>query len=127
MLTCPFCEFEQAGIVAESELAVALWDAHPVTEGHTLVVPRLHVTSIYQLSVQDQAALWVMVGQVREALIRRFAPDGINIAVNDGLAAGQTIDHAHIHIIPRRNGDVPDARGGVRNIIPSRHVTGKSE
>ncbi|MGO9302638.1 MAG: HIT family protein [Candidatus Korobacteraceae bacterium] len=120
MLTCPFCEFEQAGIVAESELAVALWDAHPVTEGHTLVVPRLHVTSIYQLSVQDQAALWVMVGQVREALIRRFAPDGINIAVNDGLAAGQTIDHAHIHIIPRRNGDVPDARGGVRNIIPSR-------
>jgi diadenosine tetraphosphate (Ap4A) HIT family hydrolase len=76
--------------------------------------------SIYELSVRDQAALWDMVGRVRETLIRQYAPDGINIGVNDGLAAGQTVDHAHIHIIPRRIGDVPDARGGVRNIILSR-------
>ena len=120
MPTCPFCDLEQGRVLAESEVAVALWDAHPVTEGHALVVPRCLVMSIYELSVRDQAALWDMVGRVRETLIRQYAPDGINIGVNDGLAAGQTVDHAHIHIIPRRIGDVPDARGGVRNIILSR-------
>ena len=66
----------------------------------------------------EQTALWMMVGEVRALLIQRYSPDGFNIAVNDGTAAGQTIAHAHIHLIPRRAGDVADPRGGVRNIIP---------
>lgn len=100
MPTCPFCDLEQGRVLAESEVAVALWDAHPVTEGHALGVPRCHVMSIYELSVRDQAALWAMVGRVRETLIRQCSPDGINIGLNDGLAAGQTVDHAHIHSSP---------------------------
>jgi diadenosine tetraphosphate (Ap4A) HIT family hydrolase len=70
--------------------------------------------------MEEQSALWAMVAEVREALLNQFLADGINIGVNDGLAAGQTVEHAHIHLIPRRQGDVPDPRGGVRNIIPSK-------
>jgi diadenosine tetraphosphate (Ap4A) HIT family hydrolase len=76
--------------------------------------------SIYQLSADEQSALWAMVGEVRALLLERYAPDGFNIAVNDGIAAGQTIEHAHIHVIPRRKGDVADPKGGVRNIIPEK-------
>ena len=83
-------------------------------------MPRRHVTSIFDLSTQYQAALWVMVGQVRESLLQQFVADGINIGVNDGSAAGQTVKHAHIHLVPRRKGDVADPRGGMRNIIPGK-------
>jgi diadenosine tetraphosphate (Ap4A) HIT family hydrolase len=117
MSLCPFCGFDRTKLVAESEVAIALLDAFPVTEGHTLIVPRRHVTSIFQLSSQDLAALWAMVGEVRQGLQQNLSIDGINIGVNDGSAAGQTIEHAHIHLIPRRKGDVQDPRGGVRNII----------
>ena len=120
MTPCPFCEHDPGRILAESDVAVAIQDAYPVTEGHTLVVPRQHVTSVYRLSSTDQSALWVMVGRVRNLLVQRYAPAGFNIAVNDGAAAGQTIDHARIHLIPRSLGDVPDPRGGIRNIIPAK-------
>lgn len=78
-----------------------------------LVVPRRHVGSIYEPSSAEQAVIWELVGNVREQL----APDGFNIGVNDGLAAGQTVMHAHVHIIPRWEGDVPDPRGGIRWVI----------
>jgi diadenosine tetraphosphate (Ap4A) HIT family hydrolase len=100
-----------------NEVAVALPDAHPLADGHTLVVPRKHVGSVYELSVTDQAAIWKLVGEVREQLLAKYQPDAFNIGVNDGFAAGQTVSHAHIHIIPRRHGDVPDPRGGIRWIL----------
>jgi diadenosine tetraphosphate (Ap4A) HIT family hydrolase len=120
MPSCPFCQADRDRVLLESEVAVSFLDAYPVTEGHTLISPRQHVTSIYQLSTGEQSALWAMVGEVRALLVRRYAPDAFNIAVNDGILAGQTIEHAHIHVIPRRKGDVLDARGGVRNIIPDK-------
>jgi len=120
MNRCPFCSFNRDRLVAESEVAIALRDAFPVTEGHTLIVPRRHVSTIFQLSPEDLAALWAIVGEVRKRLHKDLTIDGINIGVNDGSAAGQTVEHAHIHVIPRRKGDVPDPRGGVRNIIPSK-------
>lgn len=120
MNLCPFCSFHQSRIVAGSEIAIALKDAFPVTEGHTLVVPRRHVMNIYELSAEDQAEMWALVGKVREVLLLQIAVDGDNIGVNDGWAAGQTVEHAHIHIIPRRKGDVPDPRGGIRNIISNK-------
>jgi diadenosine tetraphosphate (Ap4A) HIT family hydrolase len=92
-------------------------DAFPVAEGHTLVVPRKHVGSIYELSLAEQSTIWNLVGRVREQLLTRLAPDGFNIGFNGGLAAGQTVMHAHVHIIPRWKGDVPDPRGGVRWVI----------
>jgi diadenosine tetraphosphate (Ap4A) HIT family hydrolase len=120
MNTCPFCNFDRTRLVSESESAIVLRDGFPVADGHTLVIPRRHVRSIFQLNSADQAALWVLVTDVREQLIESVSADAINIGVNDGWAAGQTVEHAHIHLIPRRQGDVADPRGGIRNIIPSK-------
>ena len=114
---CPFCSPADRRVWLENEQAVAFADAFPVTDGHTLVVPRPHVSSIYELSAAQQSALWDLVAAVRERLLLGLKPDGFTIGVNDGLAAGQTVDHAHIHVIPRRTGDVPDPRGGIRWIV----------
>jgi len=83
-----------------------------------LVIPRKHVASVYDLTIQEQNAVWDLVRIVRERLLVKLKPDGFNIGVNDGVAAGQTVPHAHVHVIPRRAGDVPDARGGIGWIIP---------
>ena len=117
---CPFCEPDADRVWLENDIGIVLWDAFPVTEGHTLVVPRQHVASIYELPAEEQAALWTLVAEARSRLNEDLAPDGFNIGLNDGEAAGQTILHAHIHIIPRRDGDVNDPRGGVRWIIPEK-------
>jgi diadenosine tetraphosphate (Ap4A) HIT family hydrolase len=117
MSQCPFCSLAPGRKWIEKEDALAFPDAYPVTDGHALVIPRKHVSSIYELNANEQAALWDLVGEVRERLLASLKPDGFNIGVNDGLTAGQTIDHAHVHVIPRRKGDVPDPRGGIRWII----------
>jgi diadenosine tetraphosphate (Ap4A) HIT family hydrolase len=96
---------------------VAVPDAFPVTEGHTLVVPRKHVTTIYLFNAAEQKAIWALVAEVRERLLAGLKPDGFNIGFNDGLAAGQTVEHDHVHVIPLRAGDVPDPRGGMRWVI----------
>jgi diadenosine tetraphosphate (Ap4A) HIT family hydrolase len=111
---------EPSRIRRESEFAVALADAYPVAEGHTLVIPRRHVASLFDLSEEEQAALWRLVALVRNELLAELRPDGFTIGVNDGPAAGQTVLHAHVHIIPRRQGDVPDPRGGVRWVLPQK-------
>ena len=95
-------------------------DGYPVAQGHTLVVPRLHVPSVFDLAPEAQAAVWKMVAQVRAQLIDELHPDGFTIGFNDGVAAGQTVMHAHVHVIPRWNGDVADPRGGVRWVIPDK-------
>lgn len=102
----------------EHEDAIAIRDKYPVSEGHTLIIPRRHIRSLFDLQAEEQAGMWSMVAEVRAFLVRQFAPDGFNLGVNDGDAAGQTVDHAHVHLIPRRRGDQPDPRGGVRNIFP---------
>lgn len=115
--TCPFCSVPAGRVVLECSVAVGVADACPVAEGHTLVVPRAHVGSIYELPADQQAAIWQFVGAVRQQLIEQYGVKSFNIGVNDGTAAGQTVQHAHIHVIPRRPGDVPDPRGGIRWII----------
>jgi diadenosine tetraphosphate (Ap4A) HIT family hydrolase len=119
---CPFCNIDASRTVAENPSAIALHDAFPVTAGHTLVVPRQHVTSIFDLAEADQTQLWELVSRVRSILTTRFSPDAFNIGINDGEAAGQTVPHAHVHIIPRYCGDVPDPRGGIRWIIPEKAI-----
>lgn len=114
---CPFCEPEADRVWFENDLGIVLWDAFPVTQGHVLVVPRRHVARIAELSENEQAALWALVMKARTRLDDDLHPDGFNIGVNDGRAAGQTVMHAHIHVIPRRDGDVEDPRGGVRWVI----------
>lgn len=117
---CPFCDITADRIYMQNDVALALSDAFPVTEGHKLIVPKRHVRSIFDLSEEEQAAVWRLVAQVRAKLTGELHLDAFNIGVNDGQAAGQTVPHAHIHIIPRREGDSPDPRGGVRWIKPEK-------
>ncbi len=106
----------------QNEHAIAFPDAYPVAEGHTLVAPRKHAASIYELSAQEQKSIWELVSEVRQRLMATLNPDGFNIGFNDGLAAGQTVSHAHVHVIPRRNGDVADPRGGIRWVMADKAV-----
>jgi diadenosine tetraphosphate (Ap4A) HIT family hydrolase len=97
---------------------VAVLDRFPVTQGHTLVIPKRHVTGL--LPDAEQAAVWRLVALVRDTLMAEIRPDGFNVGLNDGTAAGQTVMHAHVHVIPRHCGDLADPRGGIRWIIPSK-------
>jgi diadenosine tetraphosphate (Ap4A) HIT family hydrolase len=116
-MSCLFCSIPPDRVLIESSAAVAFFDAFPVTDGHALVVPRKHVSSVYELSAAEQSELWECVAKVRTLLMERYQVDSLNIGVNDGLAAGQTIEHAHVHVIPRRHGDVADPRGGIRWVV----------
>ena len=118
--SCPFCEIAPQSIVDDSPHTLALRDGYPVAPGHVLVVPRRHVTSIFDLQLEEWEDLWALVRRVRSGLEELREADGVNVGVNDGAAAGQTVDHAHVHLIPRNAGDVPDPRGGVRRVIPRR-------
>ncbi|HEY8551245.1 MAG TPA: HIT family protein, partial [Vicinamibacterales bacterium] len=107
-------------MLAANDLAAAFPDAYPLNEGHTLIVPRRHVADFFSLADAEQAAIWALVPAVRHHIEASRVPEGYNIGINIGEAAGQTVAHAHLHVIPRFRGDVPDPRGGVRWIIPSR-------
>ncbi len=113
-MSCPFCSLDSNRMWIQNEHSIAFADGHPVTDGHALVIPRQHVGSMYGLRADQQAAVWDLVTEVRRRLLIGMKPDGFNIVVNDGLAAGQTVDHAHVHVIPRYTGDVPDPQGGIR-------------
>ena len=115
---CPFCALDPERVVISDLEMLAVNDGYPVTEGHTLVIPRRHVTTLFQLSPAEQANIWLFVSRVRDFLAAKLNVESFNVGVNDGKLAGQTVPHAHIHVIPRREGDVPDPRGGVRWVIP---------
>lgn len=117
---CPFCNLDPNRTWLHNAAGIALADAFPVTPGHTLVVPRCHVPSLFDLDQLEQALLWELVGAVRLQLLKNLQPDAFTIGLNDGTAAGQTVGHAHIHVIPRRTGDVADPRGGLRWVIPDK-------
>lgn len=117
---CPFCHLPQSRVWLTSTFSLAFFDGYPVAEGHSLVIPRRHVASLFELSAEEFADAWVLVTRVRNELMESFHPDSFNVGVNDGPAAGQTVPHAHIHIIPRHSGDVVDPRGGVRWVIPDK-------
>ena len=119
---CPFCARVAAGadIIHARAAAVAFPDDFPVSEGHVLVVPRQHLARVEDLEAGEWSEVFGLVREVCLELSMRKGVDGVNVGVNSGVAAGQTVDHAHVHIIPRRLGDVPDPRGGVRHVIPER-------
>jgi diadenosine tetraphosphate (Ap4A) HIT family hydrolase len=122
MTDCPFCQRLASADVTEANAhAVAFADGYPVAPGHTLVVPRRHVASVFDLAAEEYAALWALVAAVRARLASSGdGADGFTVGVNDGASAGQTVGHAHVHVIPRRAGDVGDPRGGVRWVLPGR-------
>lgn len=119
MKPCIFCREPETEIVAENGLAIAFFDKYPVNQGHVLVVPRQHVETFFDATRDQIKAINDLIFEVKKHLDQRFGPDGYNIGVNAGMAAGQTVFHLHYHIIPRYLGDVEDPRGGIRRIKPS--------
>lgn len=105
-------------LIAENRFAVALYDGFPVSPGHTLIVSKRHIASLADTTSKERLAMWALLEKVREQLASERQPDGFNIGINDGAAAGQTIMHLHIHLIPRYAGDHTDPRGGVRWVLP---------
>jgi len=116
---CPFCDLGDR-VVAENALAVAVRDLEPASRGHTLVIPKRHTASFFDLNAEEIAACHALLRGERAALAKSDRPDGYNVGVNDGQAAGQSVPHTHWHLIPRYQGDHPDPRGGVRHVIPTR-------
>jgi len=116
----PFSPVPRERVLAENDIAVAFLDGYPLSEGHALIVPKQVVACLFDLPELEQAAVWALAAQTRSLLQERFCPDGFTVGINDGAAAGQTIAHAHVHMIPRYEGDVPDPRGGIRWVIPDR-------
>ena len=117
---CPFCNLADDRVWLRTDKAIAFYDNYPVSPGHALVIPKLHIAALMELPDQDLHEIWTLVGQVRTLLKEKYLPAGFNIGLNEGKAAGQTVPHAHIHIIPRYDGDVPDPRGGVRWVVPAK-------
>ncbi len=117
--SCPFCAIELSRVAFSNEHLIAVWDAFPVSPGHLLVVPRRHAATWDDLRDIEKEAIWRSVDQGIEAIKQRHAPDGFNVGLNFGEAAGQTV-FFHLHIIPRFSGDVSDPRGGVRHVIPGK-------
>ncbi|MCA9621532.1 MAG: DEAD/DEAH box helicase family protein, partial [Myxococcales bacterium] len=117
---CIFCDLEERDLVWSSDFVLAVRDAMPVTDGHTLVIPRRHVATYFDASADERAAIWAAVDVIKAQLDEELKPDGYNVGFNAGEAAGQTVMHLHVHVIPRYRGDMDDPRGGVRYVIPSK-------
>jgi ATP adenylyltransferase len=122
-IECPFC-FPDAELelITESATAYAIADKFPVSNGHTLIIPKRHVENYFDLTFREQSACIFMLNYVKEILQERFQPDGFNIGINIREAAGQTVPHAHIHLIPRYQRDVDKPEGGVRGVIPGKKM-----
>jgi len=116
---CLFCK-DPRGVSLERELAYSARDTYAVSPGHTLVIPRRHVADFFELTPEEINACMELIIEERKLLDEEFQPDGYNIGVNVGLAAGQSIFHVHIHIIPRYEGDVENPQGGVRHVLPKK-------
>lgn len=116
---CPFCSPGPDEIVLQNLLCYARYDRYPVNKGHFLIVPFRHIGNFFELSENERKAALELIWQTEAKLESDLHPNGYNVGVNVGQAAGQTVMHAHIHLIPRYNGDVADPRGGVRWIIPT--------
>ena len=115
---CPFCALESYEIVARNRLAVAIYDKFPASPGHILVIPRRHFADYFDATDKELRAIDQLLRKSRAILMQEKAPDGFNIGINVGAAAGQTVFHLHVHLIPRYVGDHAQPAGGVRHIIP---------
>jgi len=120
---CLFCT-DPRGVSIQHELAYSARDSYPASPGHSVVIPRRHVASFFELTPEEVEACMDLIREEKALIDKEFHPDGYNIGVNVGPAAGQSIFHVHIHIIPRYKGDVENPQGGVRHVIPKKgHYT----
>ena len=124
---CCFCNLDESTVILSNDHAIAIPDGFPVTPGHSLIVTRRHISSFFEANREEQTAMLDLLAEMKQLLRTphfacnmgsRAVPDGFNIGINDGQAAGQTVMHLHIHMIPRYDGDTENPRGGVRWIMP---------
>lgn len=107
-------------LIVETATMFSIYDKYPVSKGHSLIIPKRLVSNYFDLTLKEQTACWIVVNKVKAILQEKYNPDGFNIGINVDAAAGQTIWHSHIHIIPRYKGDIEHPRGGIRAVIPSK-------
>ena len=119
-ISCPFCTLDPSRILIENGLGRVIRDGFPVSPGHTLIIPKRHVGSFFEVTAEERDSLLRLLDEAKTALDTEFHPAGYNIGINDGPSAGQTVSHLHIHLIPRYAGDCPDPRGGIRWIFPDK-------
>lgn len=125
---CPLCSHKDShkdivienGQTIENELAYVLTDSNPVSLGHCLIVTRRHVAEFFEASQEEKIAIFDLIDAMKKIIDKKHSPDGYNIGVNIGKAAGQSVPHIHIHMMPRYTGDIENPRGGVRGVIPAK-------
>jgi diadenosine tetraphosphate (Ap4A) HIT family hydrolase len=121
-LTCPFCNPTTAEIVLSNDLAFARFDEFPVNPGHILIIPKRHVSSYFDTTQEEQQSMNELLLACKHLLDTKYEPDGYNVGINIGEAAGQSVFHVHMHLIPRYVGDIDNPRGGIRKVITGRRL-----
>ena len=117
-MDCPFCKIiKDKEYIIENELSVAFYDSFPVSDGHALIIPKRHVRTYFDLNEEEITAIHSLAKEMKKIIDDRYHPDGYNVGFNVEENGGQTIFHAHMHIIPRYKGDIENPRGGIRKII----------
>jgi diadenosine tetraphosphate (Ap4A) HIT family hydrolase len=121
-MKCIFCEIYEikSRIILQNSYAYAISDQFPVSQGHTLIILKRHVPSIFEASSEEITSIFDLAMQIQKLITKQHNPDGYNVGFNDLKAAGQSIPHCHMHIIPRYQGDVKNPRGGIRGVIPGK-------
>lgn len=117
---CFLCNISADEKIVENKDFFSAFDDFPVSKGHVLVISKAHVASVFELSSEQYKNLFSLLNETKEILRKKFNPGGFNIGINEGEAAGQSIFHLHVHLIPRYKGDMENPKGGVRNIFPGR-------
>ena len=121
MNECIFCSLDSSRIESENNLFILIQDLYPVTDGHRLIIPKRHIASFFDLTDEEEKAFILMLKETKNVMKSEDSTiTGFNVGINDGIDAGQTVMHCHIHLIPRRNGDMQNPRGGVRGVIPEK-------
>jgi diadenosine tetraphosphate (Ap4A) HIT family hydrolase len=113
---CELCARQE--VLLENALAYVRHDNNSLSRGHVLVIPKRHVASFFEMTSEEQSAVLALLAEAQKSIQKEHSPDGYNIGVNVGKAAGQARMHVHVHLIPRYAGDVPDPRGGIRCVLP---------
>lgn len=121
-LPCPFCNPEKKEMVINNKFWYAKWDKYPVNKGHLLIITLRHIPFYFDATNEEKKSLGKLIERCKQIIDLKFHPDGYNIGINIGVAAGQTVMHLHVHLIPRYKGDVINPKGGVRGVIPRKRV-----
>ena len=117
---CIFCNPREDEILGGNEYGQIIKDNSPVSDGHCLIIPRRHIKTLFEATTTENTALFELIKQAKDIILNQgFSPDGYNIGCNNDVAAGQSVFHLHIHVIPRYLGDVKNPKGGIRHVIPN--------